>query len=170
MLCGVATLSIGRAYDWTPRGHQDMYDCWAADESALEMIEERSLPLYVVYAAQSDMGTYIPDQGQRIAANNRSYIVNNDNFNRAARGLFNELKPLKGQTVSMEIQGNVVYALHTLPSGSQIAVVVVPQNQRLIGVGEETRTDNRGRARKVKSGPMTQIANIGGIATGKPSA
>jgi hypothetical protein len=162
---GEAVLNIGEAFDWTPRGHQDRYDTWLSDESTLEA-NERALPLFVVYAAQSDIGGYVPDRGQRNAFNNRSYTVNNERFIAKSRGLHKELKALKGQTVPMEIMGNVVYSLHTLPSGRQIAIAFVPCNQRLVGVGEKTYTDSRGRIRKSASGPMVQIANIGGIDTG----
>ena len=162
---GEAVLNIGEAFDWTPRGHRDVYDTWLADESTLEA-NERTLPLYFVLAAQSDVGGYIPDRGQRNALNNRSFVVNNKEFIVKARGLHKELKALKGLTVPLEIMGNVVYSLHTLPSGRQIAIAFVPSNQRLVGTGEKTYTDSRGRTRKSASGPMVQIANIGGIDTG----
>lgn len=165
IVIGEAVLNIGQAFDWTVKGNRDFYDTWLADESTLEA-NERTVPLYVIFAAQSDAGGYVPDRGQRNALNNRSYVVNSKEFTAKARGLHKELKALKGLTVPMEIMGNVVYSLHTLPSGRQIAIAFVPSNQRTVGVGEKTYTDSRGRTRKSASGPMVQIANIGGIDTG----
>ena len=165
ILKGEAVLNIGEAYEWTPRGHQDRYATWLSDESTIDG-EEVTLPLYVVYAPQSDVGGLPIDRGQRNAVQNRSFVQNSQLFNAKARALHKELKELKGETVPFEIQGNVVYAVQTLPSGRQIAIAFVPFNQRTVGMGEETYTDRRGRTRKAKSGPMMQIANVGGVGTG----
>ena len=164
VVSGTAKINLGIAYDYTDRGHQDFYKTWAQDGSTIDS-EETVLPFYLVIAAQSDVGGMPIDRGQRAAVTARSFNINNELLGNKAKSMHKALVGLKGETVSLRVQGNVIYCVKELETGP-ICVAFMPFNQRTVGVGEKTYTDSRKRTRKVASGPMAQICDIGGIELG----
>ena len=165
IVSGTAKLNLGMAYDYTDRGHQDFYKTWPQDGSPTES-EETEVPFYLVVAAQSDVGGLPIDRGQRAAITARTFTVNNELLNMKAKAIHKALSELKGTTVDLRVQGNVIYCVKDMESGP-ICVAFMPFNQRTVGVGEKTYTDSRGRTRKAASGPMSQICDIGAIALGR---